>query len=99
MEINRITEQDKKDYENAFLTLKIKNHETIFTKEETVELIRLLQNELNNREPVIEFCSHTFENENRNGTIYRICNKCGIEPHKDGRYDYLCGREYCRCMN
>jgi len=99
MEINKITEQDKKEYENVFLSLKIKNHKTIFTKEETLELIGLLQNELKNNETAKEFCNHVFEKEDRNGTIYRICSKCDIEPHKDGRYDYLCGREYCRCMN
>ena len=25
------------------------------------------------------------------------CRLCGIVPHGDGRYDYLCSSEWCRC--
>lgn len=42
-------------------------------------------------------CAHVFEKRKVDDDIVRICIKCGIEPHEDGDYSYLCGREYCRC--
>jgi len=35
-------------------------------------------------------CQHRFENGK--------CAHCGIRPHEDGDYSYLCGNEYCRCL-
>ena len=25
------------------------------------------------------------------------CCLCGVIPHADGRYDYICSSEWCRC--
>lgn len=42
----------------------------------------------------VEKCKHEFIIEDGN----RLCRKCKIKPHEDGDYSYICGWEYCRCL-
>jgi len=32
-------------------------------------------------------------------TQYRYCEVCGMVAHEDGRFHYVCGMDYCRCMS
>ena len=49
--------------------------------------------------PESKECKHKIRRQEIDGTIYRHCKECGMVAHEDGRFDYCCGSEYCRCMS
>lgn len=43
-------------------------------------------------------CKHDIISKMIEGSRWRFCRHCGMKAHADGRLDYICGFEYCRCM-
>jgi len=43
-------------------------------------------------------CQHKMMKKEIDGEICRYCKHCGMIAHEDGSFAYMCGFEYCRCM-
>ena len=55
------------------------------------ELVSKIQDEISQN------CKHEIMISKINQTRYRYCKHCGMIAHEDGRFDYCCGNEYCKC--